>query len=277
MNDLTALVLTLTPDRPITMSGHLGRASHAMLLRLLASADPALAQMLHDSNTAKPFTCSDLIGGERVDKNARRFTPDKQAWLRLTGLTSTVSALLQLWATTPPEKVELDGAVFTVQTATIDPAVHPWAGQTSCEALSAPHLLAQQSPAYRLSLEFASPTTFRSQGRSLPVPMPEWVFGSLLDRWNAFATVQLPTETRRFAAECVVLSRYRLHTRAVPYKDIVQMGCVGWGDFVALQHDRYWNSVLNLLADFAFYSGVGYQTTVGLGQVRRKTAVPTAP
>ncbi|MEZ4642602.1 MAG: CRISPR system precrRNA processing endoribonuclease RAMP protein Cas6 [Chloroflexota bacterium] len=55
------------------------------------------------------------------------------------------------------------------------------------------------------------------------------------------------------------------------------MGCVGWGDFVALQHDRYWNSVLNLLADFAFYSGVGYQTTVGLGQVRRKTAVHTAP
>ncbi|MEZ4642603.1 MAG: hypothetical protein R3E31_07680 [Chloroflexota bacterium] len=31
--------------------------------------------------------------------------PDKQARLRLTGLTSTVSALLQLWATTPPEKL----------------------------------------------------------------------------------------------------------------------------------------------------------------------------
>jgi len=36
-----------------------------------------------------------------------------------------------------------------------------------------------------------------------------------------------------------------------------------------LTQDRYWLNVLHLLAAFAFYSGVGYQTTSGLGQVRQ--------
>jgi CRISPR/Cas system endoribonuclease Cas6 (RAMP superfamily) len=38
--------------------------------------------------------------------------------------------------------------------------------------------------------------------------------------------------------------------------------------FTALNRDRYWLSVLHLLAAFAFYSGVGYQTAAGLGQTR---------
>jgi CRISPR-associated endoribonuclease Cas6 len=38
----------------------------------------------------------------------------------------------------------------------------------------------------------------------------------------------------------------------------------------ALGADRYWLGVINLLADFAFYSGVGVQTTTGMGQVRRR-------
>jgi CRISPR-associated endoribonuclease Cas6 len=252
------------------MTGHLGRAGHALLLRLIDAADPALAQALHESDTAKPFTCSDLVGGQRQGKNTRWLQPDQPAWLRFTGLNAAVSAHLQRLAQEPPAAVELDGIPLRVLSATLDTAEHPWAGQSSYETLGAPHLLAQQSPHYRLALTFASPTTFRSQGSSQPVPMPEWVFGSLLDRWNNFGAVQLPVEARRFAAECTVLSRYLLRTRAIPYKNIVQMGCVGWADYAVLNRDRYWASLLNLLADYAFYSGIGYQTTMGLGQAQRR-------
>ena len=137
------------------------------------------------------------------------------------------------------------------------------------EALSSTYLLSKKYPDYRLRLNFASPTTFRSGGNYQPVPMAGWVFGSLIDRWNTFSPVALSPDARRFAEECVVLSRYRLRTRAVPYKNIVQMGCIGDVHYIIVNRDRYWASVMNLLADFAFFSGVGYQTTVGLGQTQR--------
>jgi hypothetical protein len=46
------------------------------------------------------------------------------------------------------------------------------------------------------------------------------------------------------------------------------IGFTGVVWFAALNRDRYWLSVLHLLAAFAFYSGVGYQTGTGLGQAR---------
>lgn len=268
--DLVALVLTVAPRKMTNTPGHLGRAVHSLLLRLIGAEDTALAEALHDSHTAKPFTCTTLIGGKRLDADARQYRPEDPAWLRFTGLTGDVSAHLLRLAENPPSTIDLDGHLFAVQSATLDNTVHPWAGQTSYEELGAPHLLAQRPPDFRIKLEFASPTTFRSQGRSLPVPMPVWVFGSLLDRWNQFSPIQAAAEMRRFAEECVVLSQYSLHTRAVPMKEsVVQMGCVGRASYACLNRDKYWVSMLNMMADFAFYSGVGYQTTAGLGQVRR--------
>ncbi len=41
----------------------------------------------------------------------------------------------------------------------------------------------------------------------------------------------------------------------------------GQASYVAVTYDRYWMSLLGLLADFAFFAGVGRLTTVGLGSV----------
>ncbi|RME50858.1 MAG: CRISPR system precrRNA processing endoribonuclease RAMP protein Cas6, partial [Caldilineae bacterium] len=133
-----------------------------------------------------------------------------------------------------------------------------------------PFLLAGPArPPARIRLEFASPTTFKSKGRFIPLPLPELVFGSLLDRWQTFAPVALNPELRRFAAEVVHLSRYNLQTRVAPYKQQgMRVGFTGQADFTTTNRDRYWLNMLHLLAAFSFYSGVGYGTASGLGQVR---------
>lgn len=267
---LTSLVLVLTLERPSAFPQYLGRAAHAAFLQLVAKESPALAEQLHAADQRRPFTCSIRVGGRRRG-NRLEVRPEDPAFVRYTGLDKTVSALLARWAEVPPQCVELEGQRFAVEKATLDPAEHPWAGQATYEGLAAAHLLPSGSPSVRVELEFASPTTFRSGGRTLPVPLPDLVFGSLVDKWNAFSPVAVSDEARRFAAECLAISRYRLATRVVPGKgDAVQIGFVGWCRYVALNRDRYWLSVIQLLADYAFYAGVGYQTTVGMGQVRRK-------
>ena len=265
-----SLVLNLRATRPAQLPAYLGRASHAAFLRLVAQADPALAERLHAPDARRPFTCSTLIGGRRQGRSLE-VGPEDGLYVRYTGLDEAVSGLLARWADAPPSHLELEGEVLVVEGATTDPTVHPWAGQETYESLAARHLLPSGSPSSRVELEFASPTTFRSGGRTLPMPLPDLVFGSLVEKWNSFSPVAVSEEVRRFAEECLAISRYRLATRVVPAKSAsVLIGFVGWCRYVALNRDRYWLSLLQLLADYAFYAGVGYQTTVGMGQVRRK-------
>lgn len=276
---LTSLVLRLQAPRSVILPASLGRASQALLLRLINSQDPDLAAALHAGDGPRPYTASNLVLGQRL-KGSLHAEAGQTGWLRFTGLNAAVSVCLVRLANQPPAEVELDRFSLTVTGATLDPTGHPWAGQVSYQDLAGRYLLSGQSIASQITLDFTSPTTFRSQGRYLPLPSPELVFGSLLDRWQTFAPIALNPAVRRFAAEAVGLSRYTLRTRGLPYKQggkgaggeekagAMQIGFTGQATFIALNRDRYWLSVLHLLANFAFYSGVGYQTAVGLGQVR---------
>ncbi len=151
---------------------------------------------------------------------------------------------------------------------------HPWALATNYEELSAPWLLGRVTPPRLVTLEFFSPTTFKSEGRHVPVPLPHLVFGSLLEKWNAFAPVVFPPELRRYATECLALSSYQLHSRGVMLKEGgLRMGAMGRARYVTTNFDRYWMSLINLLADFAIFAGLGAGTGMGLGQCRRSKDV----
>jgi CRISPR-associated endoribonuclease Cas6 len=265
---LTSLVMELqSPAGGLVPLNH-GRASHALFLRLVAERDAGLAAELHDASGPKPFTCSNLIGGRRQG-NQLALTPSTPLWLRFTGLSAPVSAVLRDIAAHPPAEVELDGRPYRLLRATLDPAEHPWAGQDDYTAMLQRHLLAAGPVQRRISLEFASPTTFHSGGKNVPLPLPALVFGSLLERWQAFSPAAISPDLRRYAEEMVALARYQLRTRILPFKDgSLQVGFVGQAVFLALNSDRYWVHALHLLAEYARYAGVGYQTTMGMGQAR---------
>jgi CRISPR-associated endoribonuclease Cas6 len=271
---LTSLVLHLESPAAATLPASLGRAGQAALLRLVASHDMALAAALHEGDGPRPYTASNLVLGKRRG-GTLAVTAGDRGWLRFTGLTEPVGRCLEAVAADPPRRLELDGFELAVAGATLgcgDTA--GWAGQTRYQELAARCLLGPPDPPpHRVTLEFVSPTTFRSGGRYLPLPLPELVFGSLLDRWQAFAPVALSPEVRRFAAEAVAIGQCRLRTRSLPVKGGgLLVGFTGAVTFVALNRDRYWLRVLQLLAAFAFYSGVGYGTAAGLGQVRPAAA-----
>lgn len=292
MTDLLSLVLTLRPARPAPPPPYLGRAAHALALDAVQFTDPALGQAIHAGSGPRPFTASSLIGPWQ-----KGLHPDQTFYLRLTALTAPVASALLRAAEPgallgPGASLQLSESAFTVVRADFGPAnppdsagqaqahpaAHPWAGATTYEALSAPWLLGRRAPAHYILLRFASPTTFKSAERYVPVPLPQWVWGSLLEKWNAFAPVALPPEARRFAEECLALTAYELRTRMVSLKEGgLRPGAVGLARYTALNRDRYWLSVVQLLADFAFFAGVGVGVAMGLGQCRREIAREPAP
>lgn len=270
MSELLSLVVTVRPTEPTPAPAHLGRAVHALLLRWLDAYDAVLAKRWHDDNGLKPFTCSALVGGKQLDSNTRLLLPEHEYWFRLTALDTEIAAALRARAAHPPKTVDLDGLLLPVVGLTADSEAHPWAGAGQFEALAAPYLLAKAVPPRRLKLRFVTPVSFRQREQNIPLPLPELVFGSLAERWNAFSPVAVGPEVRAFCNSSVALNSFRLRSRALPVKNGgLQIGAVGEAGYTATHYDRYWMSVLALLADFAFYAGVGRLVTMGFGQAIR--------
>lgn len=289
--DLLSLCLTLEPlaqpDLAAPLPAWWGRAAHALLLRVAGQFSPALAAELHNGarnqdeqtaapaqNPVRPFTVSSLIG--RFPNGA--LDAQRPYTLRFTALRGDLAAML-LQAAQPggplakDAEIELDRRPFRVLAAPLpgetDPVrPTPWSAAAAYHELAAQTLLSPQ-PRRRFTLLLASPTAFKSGGKHLPFPLPELVFGSLLDRWNAYAPVVFPAEARRYAAECLAVARYDLETRPAYTKGGgMRVGAVGSATYTALTYDRYWLGVLEALATFAVYSGVGAGTSMGLGQCR---------
>lgn len=268
---LLSLVLTLVSETTATLPLAVGRANHAAILARIDQFDPPLAARIHDGNGPKPLTCSSLLGA-RPHQDGLFIRAGQPYSVRITGLAPEVSAaLIRFLLEQPPAEWVLDNQRFQVAETVCDPARHLWTGCTSYEALAAA-TLTDERPAPLVTLEFASPTAFKSKEMTMPVPLPGLVFGSLVERWNAFSPVTLSPDARRFGEEMVAISRYRLESRTVEQKNQgLRIGGVGEVTYRALSHDRYWLGVMHMLADFALYGGVGLQTATGMGQARRVT------
>jgi CRISPR-associated endoribonuclease Cas6 len=169
---------------------------------------------------------------------------------------------------------------FAVSEVLTTPGSHPWAGYTSLTALQFAWATRPLDEAARtITLHFASPTVFSRGTRDglgkwmEPFPAPALLFGGLAAVWNEVSPQPVDkAAVRAYAEETVVVGLYRMASQMVHYWGQPQIGAVGVVTY--LLKDRQNEPMirtLNTLADFSFYSGVGYKTTMGMGQVKRKS------
>lgn len=265
--DLLSLTLPLRALQPGELPP-LGRAMQAVLLNAARKENPALPD-LHAGSELRPYTASDLAGRNRYGQ----VLPSQTYAVRLTALAAPLAAALLQAAThgdlRPGALLVLANAPFLL---TDDPAAPREAIATSYHDLA---LACQPDPLPdppEINLWLASPTTFKREGRLLPFPLPDLLFGSLLRKWNAFCPPALvlpdgPSGVSAYAASQVAISRYDLRTIPVRGKqDGVAIGALGHVSYTDLGGDPNMRAALRLLAHFAPYAGVGARATTGLGQ-----------
>ena len=287
---MTAVVLHLRPVAEARLPLSHGSFAHAAALQLFLRLDPQLSHRLHGEEGHKPFTCSPLGGTDRRDGFDLILSPSQLYSWRLTGLTSEVSQLLQRVS---PQigGINMQDAVFSIDQVSTAREQHPEAGRETYENL----LLrwARAEPPLKMTLYFHTPTTFRVGDFLQPFPLPHLVFGSLLSAWNTFAphplmnlqdslletlSVGNPDEKlssdtpdaliKKLLEETVVLSNWRGETRLMKRGGHEAVGFVGKFTYRVIKPLPEVARLVGLLAEFAFYAGVGWQTTHGLGQVR---------
>ncbi len=269
--DVTMLYSTLLELRakheatiPVTM-GHL---AHALFLNLVKLFDPALSSRLHDEPGYRPYTISPLSGGTRVGEHIvlRRGQP---CHLRITLLDGGMlwHALQTHFLEAGPVHVRLGEAHFQLArmliTSTADPTNR--VGAITWQSLDT--LPAQRT----ITLYFSTATAFSLSERQFGLfPEPPLIWESLLRSWNRYApeTMRMEKQAIREAfSNQIAVTACALRTAFLHFPTSIQKGFTGQCTYQLLAPEPL-AARLTTLAAFAKYSGIGYKTTMGMGQVQ---------
>ncbi|GCE15247.1 CRISPR-associated endoribonuclease Cas6 [Tengunoibacter tsumagoiensis] len=291
--ELFSILIRLHPIAPGQVSPSSGPQIQAAFLDLIHQSDPALSQWLHEPNQRRPYTLSLLQGfhhlpPERLaDAMANNrplpVLPGQSYWLRITMLDATIfgSFVSQLFVKAHTLTFRIGEAQFSISRVINAPDPQQdsssWASYSSFAELSALRSIQKQ-----YTFEFATPTAFskgqKAWGKQLFLfPLPSLVFENLARQWEIFAPAHLRLATQGLTSrdienwcdEQMIVSYYTLETR---YLSAHKFGHVGFQGKVTYEVKGNPGAPIALwlpsLARLALFSGIGYKTTVGMGQVR---------
>lgn len=273
---LHSIVVALTPTRESSVRASMGYQAHAAFMKTVRESDEALAEVLHTPNMpTRPFTVSTLHGAPRARNGRLHLSPEETYWLRFTTLFEPIFErfMARFLRGQGRPVVRLGHAVLLIKEIVATREGHPWAGYTSWA-----ELVQGAEPDPEITLAFVSPTAFgfgqKDWGKKVMVlPRADTVFGSLARSWNHLAPVPFKMdrrELRHYLEEHMVIKRIDdLHTQILRYRRAFHVGFVGRVTYGLMAEGDGIRAQFNALADFAFYSGVGMKTTMGMGQTRR--------
>lgn len=307
--DLCSTVFVLHTQQVFPAHLFLGRAVYKLFLLMLGrmtqlTGDARYAELaseLHDLNAALPFTASDLFQSDRA-----------YYWFRLTGLEPRICDVLQRMVEMlpgqtldVPPREDVAEAAWSAKIEAAMMAYHDWAGQATYTGFVQD---AWARPAeHQITLDFMTPTALRSVGVYRPFPEPSLVFKLLYERLLKLDGMSLPFQpeveyVEACASYLVEVTDYQIVCAQIPVKQSHVTAFYGWAAYDLhrdndafrkrartreerdhdpgltaiythiMSHHAQYACLLNLLADFAFYSGVGLQTGQGMGMVRRGQA-----
>lgn len=119
------------------------------------------------------------------------------------------------------------------------------------------------------NFKIVTPLFFKMGDRYDPLPQPELFFKSLYRKWNDFSPHKIE-ESFLTQLEKISISYCDIKTEIFKDKmDINFIGSVGKVSFKPKNWDEDFIHKLNVLSNFAYFSGVGAKTTMGMGQVFR--------
>ncbi len=269
-------VLSLIPQTDAALRPTMGHHAHAAFLSILKQTNPELATALHAQTSQKPFTVSPLQAKGKSHNNRINLRAGTDCKLRFTFLDDALFAEFGqafLALTMPP--IRLGEATFQVKQW----VSHATEAQTWSANASYTQIVQSALPETQFRIKFYSPTSFRAltpRGqKTYTHTQVDLVrcYRSWVKKWNAFAPMQIDErQLLNFIAAHARLSEAHTRTRAHNFGTYTVIGWVGTCTCRFEPTDKLNLDLLytaNWLADFAFYSGTGYKTTMGMGQTKR--------
>ena len=292
MNHLLSVVFILHYPAMIPYGEFSGRRAQRLFFDVLRKTNRALVDTSHDENSPLVYSISSLI-----------YTGDDTYWMRVaTTEPRLVIALENICNLALPRTFHQTGTNKQWTLLAVQRDGHEWAGHAQLN-----HLIDHtwdNPPPPEILLDVHTPTSVRSLGLYRPHPDPVLLFRSLFDRWR-HAGLSVPQFTpdpalwdiyTQYHLSLLDAKRLALHMidhkkgESIPaFTGILHIkrhrhNAALW-QTARRNHDRYDTALLeqaerirarhddlarwvHLLAQLAFYSGVGIKTGWGMGMVR---------
>jgi CRISPR-associated endoribonuclease Cas6 len=305
---LYALLLHMRPrEGGHTLMPFSGDLVHAAFLNWMHSSAPEVAAWLHEGNKRRLFTCSSLqfpLPPTRMREAEKKnihlpLQAEKKYTVRITLLLDELFPLLyeafmrfDMHSSAGQRQpfMQLGKQSLLLQEVIVTDDASSWCGSTTLDTLIKEVQALPVVHIHPLTLEFSSLTTFnRSNQRTkiygnhyAMVPLPLYIFPMLANRWCEFAPPEYAKMIQRERIEQYILDDgmiiydYDLQTHWVTFTNHPQRGFVGTctyhlyqsKDPITPEAPLTIRQQILLLARFAFYSGIGYKTAMGMGQTR---------
>ncbi len=253
--NLHTLVIRLGAAKNGTLPSSCSRALYAQVLEWFRQGDPAVSKAIHDSQESY-LSLSAL----RSHHHKLEVKAGDEVFFRIGLLNGDLIApLLSGLEKTGNHLFDLAKFPFLIRSIDMLPGTDPRVAASDYASLASSPIVQSD-----LTLKFLSPTNFKlNAGQGIqPFPLPEAVFGNLYRRWNAFAPVELKfprIQWHGFVAD------YDLKTEKLKIENSLEPGATGWVRYQFRDPEQA--RIALILAQFAFFSGVGRQTAMGMGQV----------
>jgi len=305
---LYALLLKLRPLERGTIMPFSGELVHGAWLDWIRIAAPEVTAMLHDGNKRRLFTCSSLqfpLPASKMQQAERDnvhlpLDPEKTYTVRITLLLGDLFALfydsimrfnMTAFGSKQQPFMHIGKQSLLLEQVIADPKdTSAWTGFASFADLVERTRAWEPGNLGPLTLEFASLTTFNRINATNKIygnhyarlPLPQYVFPGLARRWQELAPPDLAAVVQKdrieqyIQDEGVVIEDYQLQSHRVSFVNHPQKGFTGICKYHLRCPDHATTpempltvrQQLHLLASVAFYTGIGYKTAMGMGQVR---------
>jgi CRISPR-associated endoribonuclease Cas6 len=261
--ELVVLELLLQPRQDLILPGNYATQLHSWFLDQVRRIDPILSAQLHDGQSEKPFTVSELMGTIQAEGRSLRFSADQTYGWSISALSQPLIEWMRQWLQSPPIEVNLRTNCFAITGWSFLQPPTTYAKLTKASIPEPPEV----------SLSFVSPTGFRRKGSHFALPLPFNVFQSYLRRWNDFSGQAIEADLfLAWVDESVIILRHHVRSHKVSagksgsvtgFTGAVQFGLNSKAR-ERLEYVRLWIA----LGRLAPYCGTGHKTTFGLGQTR---------
>ncbi|MFQ6055517.1 MAG: CRISPR-associated endoribonuclease Cas6 [Methanosarcinales archaeon] len=265
-----SVVIECYPQKTAILSPTLGEYIHASFFNILKETDAEFATDLHNKRRFKPFTVSPLQIKVFKKNGQNMIKQGSKGWFRITFLQDDLFGFFtKYFLEINKDEIRLEDNTFKISAIyATNSKDNEWSGYRTYE-----EIYNNTYNDIEIRLEFKSPTAFKRKNIAYLFPEPRLVFGSLLKKWNKYSPYQVQNSIMDNIENDVIVSRYKLQTKALHYrnknKEYIVKGFVGIVDYKIRSRNEEIIKTINLLSDFAIFSGVGYKTPMGMGQTRR--------
>mgnify|MGYP005835247803 CR=1 FL=1 len=258
--------LEMYGEKEVVLPFFTGHVARGLLLHVVRQVDPSASGLLHELNTAKPYSVTPLRFKSRA-RSGKGYVLDPlfPCRVRFRFLKDEYATYL-LNFFQKQNSVLIFDTVFRIASMSVN-----------CKSYEELEKEAQVVDVF--SLFFKTPTYLASLGSSFHWMFPDAVkvFCGLMRVWNLF------NDGRRFDKEEYVtykewltknagVSEYELWTKLALMKQKKAIGFVGRVTYELKDKDSEWNKITCMLAKFAEFANVGGNKTGGFGVTEFKKA-----